>query len=128
MAVSPQAHTAGKIYEPLPGSPERKAIMNAMRAPVSEYTGSRAIFTGNLSVLGNWAKFDGHVDPEKGKAFKDEVAGETELDFLAILKKENGSWVCKSFGWSGDISATMEAREKFPECPESLLPDLSKPR
>jgi hypothetical protein len=119
-----KASNPGKVTEPKIGSPERKAIMDAMRGPVSKHAKTEVIFTGSVAVYEDWAKLDGHVNPKNGKAFAEEVVDELELDFLAILQKVDGKWKTLYYGWSGDIGTRIEAREKFPNIPEVLLPKI----
>ena len=114
----------GQVTEPKIGSPERKAIMDAMRGPVSKHARTEVIFTGSVSVYEEWAMLDGHVNPKNGKPFAEEVADELDLDFLAILQKVDGRWKTLYFGWSGDIGTRIEAREKVPNIPEVLLPKI----
>jgi hypothetical protein len=116
----------GKVTEPKIGSPERKAIMDAMRGPVSKHAGTEVIFTGSVSVYEEWAKLEGHVNPKNGRPFAEEVADELESDFLAILQKVDGSWKILYYGWSGDTGTRIEAREKLPNIPEVLLPKIPK--
>lgn len=116
--------SSSKVTEPKPGSPERKAIMDSMRAPVSKYAKKEVLFTGSVSVCGTWAKFDGHVGSKDGKRFAADLEDELSMDFLAILQKVDGTWRTLYFGWSGDIQSHIEAREKLPNVPEALLPKL----
>jgi hypothetical protein len=44
-----------RVTEPKIGSPERKAIMDAMRGPVSKYAKTEIIFTGTAEVYEDWA-------------------------------------------------------------------------
>ncbi len=111
-----------KVTEAKPGSAERKSIMDTMRGPVSKYARKEVIFTGDVRIAGDWAKFTGHVGAKDGKPFAKEVVDELEMDFLAILKKVNGKWTMEYHGWSGDIGTVVEARAKLPSVPESLLP------
>jgi hypothetical protein len=113
-----------EVYEPKMGSPERKAIMDAMRVPVSKHAGTKVIFTGGVKVSGKWARFEGGVAPADGKHVKADVADEMELDFFALLRKENGEWKVLFWAFSGDISAYEDARKKFPEAPKDLMPPL----
>lgn len=113
------------VTEAKPGSAERKSIMDTMRGPVSKYARKEVIFTGDVRIAGDWAKFTGHVGAKDGKPFAKEVVDELEMDFLAILKKVNGKWTMEYHGWSGDIGTVVEARAKLPGVPESLLPKIS---
>lgn len=121
-AEEPAAKNAA-FTEPKPGTPERKAIMDAMRVPVSKHVGKAVTFTGNVRVSGNWARFQGNVAPTDGKAPKDEnVAAELDLDFFALLRKDaEGVWRVKHWGFAGDIGVSETAREKFPNAPQALF-------
>jgi hypothetical protein len=113
-----------QVTEPKIGSPERKAIMDAMRGPVSKYAKTEVIFTGSALVYKDWAKLEGNVSPKNGKPFAEDVIDEVELDFLAILRKVDGKWKTLYYGWSGDIGTSIEARNKFPDIPKVLLPPV----
>lgn len=113
-----------KASEAKPGSPERINIMDAMRVPVSKRAKKEVVFTGDVLVSGNWAKFTGHINSKDGKPFAKEVADELEMDFLAILQKVDGKWNMGYFGWSGDVGTLIEAREKLPAVPQSLVPRI----
>jgi methionine-rich copper-binding protein CopC len=113
-----------EVYEPKPGSAERKAIMDALRLPVSIYVGTPVTFTGNVEVSGNWAKFTGGAAPTDGKAPKTDKADEMELDLFALLRKQDGAWKVLSWAFSGDISAYQDALQKFPKAPKDLMPPL----
>ena len=117
-----QAAGQEKVTEPKIGSPERKAIMDAMRGPVSKRAGTEVIFTGSVALYKDWVKLSGHVSPKNGKPFPEEVADEMEMDFLAILRKVDGKWQLLYYGWSGDVGTLMEARERIPAIPEVLIP------
>lgn len=109
-------------HEPKPGSPERKAIMDAMRAQVSAEVGQDVVFTGTVRVSGAWARFSGHVDPAGGKAKNEDVAAALELDFSALLHKDGkDAWKVLHKGFAGDISVTEEAKEKYPKAPWVLF-------
>lgn len=115
-----------EVTEPKPGTPVRKAIMDALREPVSQHVGKAVEFTGEVKMSGSWATFSGHVGTKDGKPPASENAqAELEIDFFALLKKEDGEWRVLSWGFSGDISAYMEARQKFPKVPTELMPPLN---
>lgn len=109
-------------HEPKAGTPERKAIMDAMRAPVSAEVGGDVVFTGTVRVSGSWARFNGHVDPVGGKPKNEDIAAEMELDFFALLQKDGkGGWKVLHKGFAGDIGVMEEAKEKFPKAPWVLF-------
>jgi hypothetical protein len=120
---SSSAQIKNAITHPKIGSPERSAIMTAMRGPVSKYAKKEIVFNGDVDVLGNWARLTGHVNPKSGK-FSQDLVDELELDFMAILQKVGGAWKLSYFGWSGDIYTSVQARQKLPNLPEALVPSL----
>jgi hypothetical protein len=107
------------VTEPKPGTPERKAMMDAMRVEVADYAGKPVTFTGKLRTLGNWARFTGKVTPADGKPVEAEgIAADMELDFVALLQKDAaGQWTAPHWGFAGDTSVLEEAKEKFPKAP-----------
>jgi hypothetical protein len=109
--------------EPKPGTAERKAIMDAMRKPVSEYAGKRVKFTGKVRSIGQWARFTGKVDTEDGsKPEADGIATDMEQDFVALLSKnENGDWKAVHWGFANDTSVLAGAREEHPQAPWPLF-------
>jgi hypothetical protein len=121
-AEEPEAREA-KFTEPKPGTPQRKAIMDAMRIPVSEHVGKAVTFTGQVRMIGNWACFQGNVKPTDGEVPEDEdIAADLDLDFFALLQKDaEGVWQVKHWGFSGDIGVSEAAREKFPKAPQGLF-------
>ena len=109
--------------EPKAGTPERKAIMDAMRGPVAKQAGTPVLFTGNVRVSGSWARFQGDVKTADGKKPKNaDFADLMELDFFALLKKnEDGTWKVVHHGFAGDIGVAEEAKENFPDAPWVLF-------
>jgi hypothetical protein len=115
---------AAEMREPKIGSPERKAIMDTMRAPVSKHAGKRVTFTGSVRISGDWATFQGNVAPADGVPLKGEAAFDLELDFFALLRLESGQWKLLHWGFAGDIGVMEDARKKFPGAPKALLPNF----
>ncbi|MDI1314641.1 hypothetical protein [Prosthecobacter sp.] len=100
------------------GTLERKAIMDAMRVPVSADVGQDVVFTGTVRISGSWARFNGHVDPVGGKPKNEDIALEMELDFFALLQKDGkGGWKVLHKGFAGDIGVVEAAKEKYPKAP-----------
>lgn len=112
-----------KVDEPKPGSPERKAMMDTMRGPISAYVGKTVEFTGDIRAYEGWACFSGNVATTDGKEPASENAAfALSLDFLALLKKDpEGKWQLLYWGFAGDIGARDEALGKFPEVPWVVL-------
>ena len=111
------------VTEPKIGSPERKAIMDSMRAPVTDYASKAVKFTGSVRQIGSWARFTGSVAPADGKPVKVEgIAADMELDFFALLQKDaEGNWQTLHWGFAGDTGVMEEARENFPKAPWPLF-------
>ncbi|MCX6848664.1 MAG: hypothetical protein NTY98_07065 [Verrucomicrobia bacterium] len=110
------------VFEPKAGTPERKAIMDAMRAPVSAEVGREVVFTGTVRISGSWARFNGHVDPVGGKPKNEDIAAEMELDFFALLQKDGkGGWKVLHQGFAGDIGVVEAAKENYPKAPWVLF-------
>lgn len=118
-----KALTRVSVTTPAPGTPERKAIMDAMRGPVAAHVGKAVEFTGDLITHEGWARFSGNVAPTGGKAPENENAAfQLGLDFFALVKKDcGGSWQVMSRGFPGDTGTRMAAAEKFPGAPWILL-------
>jgi len=111
-----------KVTEPAPGSAERKAIMDALRGPVSQQIGKPVIFTGSISMIDGWATFSGNADPRDGKVPADlDAQFDLDLDLFGLLKKEEGQWVVKYHGFSGDIGAMEEAAVENPDAHWALF-------
>lgn len=120
----PCAGVAVEYHEPKPGSPERVAIMEAMRRPVSKQVSKRVKFTGEVRVSGAWAAFHGHVAPADGKPPTGDLAVELEFDFFALLRRDDDGWKTLHWGFAGDIGVAEEARQKYPKAPKVLYPYL----
>ncbi len=116
---------ATEPYEPKPGSPDRPAIMEAMRGPVSKYIGKRVTFTGSVKIVDGWATFEGNVAPSDGKPAQGGNAYDLDLDFFALLRQENKTWKLLHWGFAGDIGVAEEARKKYPQSPKSLFSFLN---
>ena len=116
---------AAEVREPKIGSPERKAIMETMRGPVSKRVGKRVTFTGAVKISGDWATFQGNVAPTDGVVPKGDAAYDLSLDFFALLRLEKGRWTLLLWDFAGDIGPLDEARKKFPNVPKELVPDFN---
>ena len=108
--------------EPNAGTPARKAIMGAMRAPVSAEVGRDVVLTGTVRVSGSWARFSGHVDAKEGKPKNEDIAAKMKGDFSALLQKEGkGGWKVVHHGFGSDINVEAAAKEKYPKAPWVLF-------
>ncbi len=111
------------VTEPAIGSPDRKAIMDAMRVPVAKQIGQPVEFTGIVRAAKDWASFSGNVATKDGKSPKQEDAQiALEMDFFALLKQtSSGGWEVKHSGFAGDIGVIEEAKSLNPKAPWVLF-------
>ncbi len=91
--------TAQAVYTPEKGSPERKAITDALRTPVERDLKQKIVFViDNFKVQGSWAFISGRpTTPDGGRpdlsktAWKDDE-GMFDDNFFGLLKKTGGKW------------------------------------
>ena len=97
-AVGVFAQTA---YTPEKGSPERKAILDALRIPVERDLKQPIVFVpDNFKVQGTWAFVSGTPQAPGGgapnyagtKYAEEESEGAFDNNFFALLRKTNGKW------------------------------------
>ena len=98
VAIAAVAQTA---YTPEKGSPERKAILDALRLPVERDLKQKVVFVAdNFRVQGNFAFVSGTPqnssgeDPDYARTkYADQVdSGAFDNNFFALLKKTSGKW------------------------------------
>ena len=92
---------AQTVYEPAKGSPERKAILDALRIPVERDLKQKVVFVAdNFSVQGTWAFLAGtpqgaggdnlnYAGTKFAEAFE---SGAFDNNFFALLRKTRGKW------------------------------------
>ena len=88
-------------YTPDKGSPERKAILDALRIPVERDLKQKVVFVADhFSVQGTWAYVSGTPqnstggEPDYSKTrYADQVdTGAFDNNFFALLRKTGGKW------------------------------------
>lgn len=93
--------SAQSVYTPEKGSPERKAILDALRVPVERDLNQKIVFVAdNFNVQGNWAFLGGRPQsPDGGSPDYSHTeyatalnAGAFDNNFFALLKKSGGKW------------------------------------
>ncbi len=98
LAVSSSAQSA---YTPAKGSAERKAILDALRAPVERDLGQKVTFvTKNFKVQGAWAfvgadpftPSGGEIDYSKTKYAEAVADGIFDSNVFVLLRKRSGKW------------------------------------
>lgn len=89
------------VYTPEKGTPERKAILDTLRAPVERELKQNIVFVpSTFNVLGNWAFLFGTMQaPEGGqpdfsrtKYARAQKEGFFDNNFQALLKRTGGKW------------------------------------
>ena len=84
---------------PKPGSPDRKAILDALRVPVQKEIGFPVVFRiSHLKIKDNWAFLKGQPRTKDDKPIDysktslDEEARTADELLVAVLKKTDGRW------------------------------------
>lgn len=126
--AQPRPHT------PAPGSPERQALMDALREPVRRELGKPVIFQVRaLRVLGDWAfadvsprspdgsPFDFRGTPME-QAWRD---GFVDDGMYAVLRRQGGQWRVVRYaigptdvawmGWEAELHAAPRALFPYPD-------------
>ncbi|MCE9609357.1 MAG: C40 family peptidase [Chthoniobacter sp.] len=111
------------LREPPRGNPERKAIMDALRADKFPGKSNEVIFqVQSLKVRNGWAWAVVTPQTPGGKVVADR--------FSALLHLEDGQWKTMDLGRSpargksGDSISTKRVVEMFPAVPPDILPKL----
>lgn len=118
------------LHTPEKGSPERKAILDALRIPVERDLKQKIVFNAeHFNVSGNWAFLGG--DPQSASGGRPNYRGtryQSAIDadvfdnnFFAILKKASGKWkvVTYAIGCTDVCYADWWRRYK---APKSIFP------
>lgn len=116
---------AQSVHTPQPGSQERRAIMDALRAPAKADFGLEVIFKVNrLRVAGKWAFAlvtpihpDGSAINFKKTKYREQVEqGDFDPMAQALLRREGGEWTVRewSFGATDVEFQIWPERYNFP--------------
>jgi hypothetical protein len=99
LAVFAGGASAQAVRTPEPNSPERKAILDALRVPVERDLKQKIVFVVTaLNVSGNWAFISGQPtrpDGSRPDLSKTAWKGHEDLfddNFFGLLKKTGGKW------------------------------------
>lgn len=99
--LSAQTLWAQTSYTPEKGSPERKAILDALRIPVERDLKQKVVFVADdFNVLGNWAFIGGRpqaadggeIDFSRTQYAEMVDSGAFDNNLFALLKKTAGKW------------------------------------
>lgn len=105
------ADTATSSHTPAPGSPERRALLDALRAELRRWQGLDAIFVVDwMKVANGWAWAQVRPQSRDGLSHYEDVS--------ALLRFEQGHWrVLELVGPEDD-----EVQRRFPAAPPSIFP------
>lgn len=115
---------AQSVYTPDKGSAERKAILDALRAPVERDLKQKIVFvTDSLKVQGNWAFASGRpTRPDGSRPDLSRTAWKDSEDlfddnFFGLLRKTGGKWkvVTHALGCTDVCYADWWRRYKAPK-------------
>lgn len=105
------------ISHPKPNSPLRRAILDALRKPVSALSKKRVIFTRvEMNVSRNFAYVTAASIDARGK-----LVGPRDLRLTACLRKSGGAWRVLEWAYVGDM-VSIEWEKKYPAAPKKLWP------
>jgi hypothetical protein len=117
---APAARGQGPARTPAAGSAERKAILDALRAPVEKELKRKVVFkVDGLKAQGGWAFVRGVPQQPGGRAMDyrgtpyEEAIREGIFDdwFCALLRRERGRWRVVTY----NIGATDVVYSNWPE-------------
>ena len=104
-------------------SPERKAILDALRPPLNKVEGAKVNFVNpKVSMLNGWATVSSGFARADGSPVESE---DFDLDYFAVAQRIGVKWHIRSWGFAGDISAILDARQANPEAPKDLFPEFA---
>ncbi len=105
------ADVATPSHTPTPGSPERRALLDALRAELRSWQGLDAIFVVDwLKVANGWAWAQARPQSRDGLSHYEDVS--------ALLRFEQGHWrVLELIGPDDD-----EVQRRFPAAPAAIFP------
>lgn len=126
----PTAVLSQTVYTPEKGTPERKAILDALRFPVERDLKQKIIFVADIfNVQGAWAFVSGVPQTADGGSpdysrtkFADAVdSGAFDNNFFALLKKTSGKWKVSTYAIGcTDVCYTLWWREY--RAPKAIFP------
>jgi len=118
LLVTP-VHAAPRTYQPKPSSTERKAILDALRKPISKDLKKKVIFkVYQLKVCNGWAwAMVTALRPDGSELGEDDFWGSAQ----GLLKKRGNRWQVLIAGIATDVSILEEAKKKYPQAPRSIF-------
>jgi len=103
--IAMNAPLAQSVRTPEPGSQERKALLDATRAPLEQRLRQPVLFiVDQLNVAGDWAFLRAHLQGAGGKPldfagtpFEEAArAGFLSRTYVALLQRQQGHWAIRA--------------------------------
>jgi hypothetical protein len=115
----PAVQAAPRTYQPKPGSAERKAILDALRKPISKDLKKKVIFkVYQLKVCNGWAwAMVTALRPDGSELGEEDFWGSAQ----GLLRKKGNRWHVLIAGIATDVSILEEAQKKYPKAPRSIF-------
>jgi len=125
--LAPDERRVEGARHPPPGSPERRAILDALRGLVPEKDGKKALFVvRHLRLSGDWAWVETDPQSADGRDHYEPVE--------CLLRNQAGSWTVQECRpCCGECEDDPDCREKsryyrslrtrFPEAPREIFPE-----
>ena len=104
--LSVSVFAQGRAYTPKPGTAERKAIMDGLRAPVEKQLKKSVVFkVDHLKVQDGWAFLGGVPQQPGGKAmdyrntpYQEAIqSGAFDDNIFALLRRQGGKWTVVTY-------------------------------
>ncbi len=109
------------VSTPKPGSPERKALMDALRRQYAHDYHETVVFRVNwLKVGGGYAYLDGAALGANGQPAREFAPMGGSVS--AFYRRQNGHWKVLRWGSFGGTDLVDECRQKYPNAPHTLFP------
>lgn len=125
------AALAQSVSEPEKSSPERTAILNALRVPVEKALKQKIQFSvQTIKVQGNWAFVNGEPQNSSGEKpdysnteFQEAMdEGMFDNNFQALLKKTGGKWKVVTYAIGCTDVCWLGWEEEF-KAPKAIFPN-----
>jgi hypothetical protein len=105
------------LHTPAAGSPEREAIMNALRVPIEgEAKASVTFFQVKMKSAKGWAWVTAMAMDKAGKKY---LLG--KYSSQGIMHIEKGHWVNKWWGLSSTTDVMKASENMYPQAPKSIF-------
>jgi hypothetical protein len=107
--------------------PEYPRILAACEAAVAMVVGEAVVIDALVKMKDEWVRLDGNIRTKSGKnPINEDTDYYFEPDLTALLKKSHNRWRVLTHVIAGDITASIEIPDKFPDVPKELFPPIPR--